>query len=168
MPPPPPPPDVPELKSDKELVGTLRQRMEQHREDPLCASCHARMDPIGFGLENFNGIGGWRTKEGASSIDASGQLASGEVFQGASELRRILVTSKRDQFVRCLAEKALTYALGRGLEYYDKCAVDQIVKAMAQANYQFSSLVLAVAKSAPFQLRRGEGQPSNLSVSARF
>ncbi|MEW6161657.1 MAG: DUF1592 domain-containing protein, partial [Verrucomicrobiota bacterium] len=123
-PPPPPPPDVPELKEGKELTGTLRQRMEQHRDNPLCASCHARMDPIGFGFENFDAVGVWRELDGGAPIDPAGQLVSGERFQGPAELRKILLQAKRDEFVRSLSEKMLTYALGRGLEYYDKCAVD--------------------------------------------
>jgi hypothetical protein len=159
-PPPPPPPDVPELKEGKEaaLTGTLRQRMEQHRTNPTCASCHARMDPIGFGFENFDGIGAWREKDTEFDIDPSGQLVSGESFQGAADLRAILLKSKRKEFVRCLSEKMLTYALGRGLEYYDKCALEQIAKAMAKNKYRFSSLILGVVKSTPFQMRRGEGE----------
>jgi mono/diheme cytochrome c family protein len=157
-PPPPPPPNVPELKTGKELTGTLRHRMELHRDNPLCASCHARMDPIGFGLENFDAIGRWREQDGPEPVNAGGQLVSGEAFHGPAELRRILSTTKRDEFVRCLCEKTLTYALGRGLEYYDKCAIDQIASGLRQNDYRFSSLVLAVVKSAPFQMRRGEAQ----------
>jgi hypothetical protein len=157
-PPPPPPPGVPELKTGAELTGTVRQRMEQHRDNPLCASCHARMDPIGFGLENFNAIGAWRITDGTNRIDPAGQLVTGETFSGPGELRRILLTSKRDEFVRCLAEKLLTYALGRGLEFYDKCAIDQITTTAREHQYRFSSLVLAIVKSAPFQLQRGEGE----------
>ena len=157
-PPPPPPPNVPELREGKESVlrGTLRQRMEQHREDANCASCHARMDPIGFGFENYDAIGAWRAKDGEFPIDASGKLVSGESFNGAAEFKRILLKQKRDEFVRCLTEKMLTYALGRGLEYYDQCAVDQITKSLAKNRYKFSSLVMEVIQSAPFQMRRGE------------
>jgi hypothetical protein len=157
-PPPPPPPNVPELKEGKEAVlsGTLRQRMEQHRANPNCASCHARMDPIGFGFENYDAIGAWREKDGEFSIEASGKLVSGESFNGAAEFKRILLKQKRDEFVRCLTEKLLTYALGRGLEYYDRCAVDQITKNLAANRYKLSSLVVEVIKSAPFQMRRGE------------
>ena len=106
-PPPPPPPDVPELKEGKEaaLTGTLRQRMEQHRENPMCAACHARMDPIGFGLENFNGIGEWRAKEGEFSINPAGKLVTGETFNGPDDLKTILLKRKREDFVRCLTEK---------------------------------------------------------------
>ena len=162
-PPPPPPPNVPELREGKEaLTGSLRQRMEQHRADPNCATCHQRMDPIGFGFENFNAIGAWREKDGEYAIDASGQLVSGETFNGPAELKALLVTRKRDEFVQCLARKMLTYALGRGLEYYDKCAVDQICKRLAKDNYKFSTLILEIVKSTPFQMRRGESAPSEL------
>jgi hypothetical protein len=155
-PPPPPPPDVPELKEGKELTGTLRQRMEQHRSDALCASCHARMDPIGFAFENFDGIGAWRDKEGEHEIDASGELLTGETFKDASEFLSMLSTEKKDRFVRALADKMLTYALGRGLEYYDKCALDEIANGMAKNDHKFSALVLRIVKSTPFQKRRGD------------
>jgi hypothetical protein len=159
QPPPPPLPNVPPLPESKEdtAAASLRQRMERHRQDPTCASCHAAMDPIGFGLENFDGIGAWREKDGAFTIDASGQLKGGEKFTGALELRQILAEKKRDDFVRCLAEKMLTYALGRGLEYYDRCAVERICKDVAKQDYRFSALVLAVVRSVPFEMRRGEG-----------
>jgi hypothetical protein len=159
-PPPPPPPDVPELKDEKVLAGTLRQRMEQHRANPNCAICHQRMDPIGFGFENFDGIGAWREKDGKSPIDPSGQLVTGESFQGPAELRNILLKGKKADFVRCLSEKILTYGLGRGLEYYDRCAIDQISKELARKNYRFSQLITAVVKSTPFQMRRGEQDKS--------
>jgi hypothetical protein len=157
-PPPPPPPNVPELKEDRRArrSGSLRQRMEQHRADPLCASCHARMDPIGFGFENYDGTGAWRDKDGPFAIDPAGQLVSGESFHGPADLKAILLQHKRDEFVRCLAEKMLTYALGRGLEHYDKCALDQITKGLAKNKYKFSSLVLEIVRSTPFQMRRGE------------
>jgi hypothetical protein len=157
-PPPPPPPNVPELAEGGEAArsASLRQRMEQHRANPMCASCHARMDPIGFGFENYDGIGAWREKDGEFPVESAGQLVSGEAFQGPAELRAILVKKKRDLFVRCLAEKMLTYALGRGLEYYDKCALDEITKGLARRNHRFSALVLAIVKSTPFQMRRGD------------
>jgi hypothetical protein len=160
-PPPPPPPDVPELKEGKELKGTLRERMEQHRADSLCASCHARMDPIGFAFEHFDGIGGWREKEGEEKIDASGELLTGEKFDGHSEFISILAAQKKDQFVRAMADKMLTYALGRGLEYYDKCALDEITARLAKNDYRFSELVLGVVKSTPFQKRRGDAGVSD-------
>ena len=159
-PPPPPPPDVPELKETK-LEGTLRQRMEQHRANPTCASCHDRMDPIGFGFENFDGVGALRTMDGDFPVDASGKLLTGESFAGASELTRLLAKKKREEFVRCLSEKLLTYALGRGTEFYDKCALDQIGKGLAKKDYKFSALVLEIVKSVPFQQRRGEVDKGN-------
>jgi len=159
-PPPPPPPDVPELKEGKELTGALRERMEQHRANPNCAVCHQRMDPIGFGFENCDGIGAWRDKDGGAPIDPSGELVTGETFKGPAELRNILLKQKRGDFIRCLTEKMLTYALGRGLEYYDRCASDQIAKDLAKKNYRFSQLITAIVKSAPFQQRRGEQDKS--------
>ena len=157
-PPPPPPPNVPELSEEKEVVlsGTLRQRMEQHRANVQCASCHARMDPIGFGFENFDATGAWRNQDGNFPVDPAGQLVSGESFQGPGDLKMILLQKKKNEFIRCLAEKTLTYALGRGLEHYDKCALDQIAKNLARHRYRFSSLILGVVKSTPFQMRRGE------------
>jgi hypothetical protein len=154
-PPPPPPPDVPELKEDKEVVlsGSLRQRMEQHRANPSCASCHSRMDPLGFGLENYDAIGGWRDKDGKFPIDASGTLPSGQSFEGPKALKAILKSRDRE-FVRCLAEKMLTFSLGRGLDYHDACAVDRIVAAMAEHNNTFSTLVWEIVRSDPFQKRR--------------
>ncbi len=156
--PPPPPPGVPPLKEDKADVAgaSLRQRMERHRADPTCASCHAQMDPIGFSLENFDGIGAWRERDGAFPIDASGKLPAGESFNGSDGLRKILSSSRRQQFIRCLSEKMLTYALGRGLEYYDRCAVDQVARDTARGGDRFSSMILAITHSVPFQMRRGE------------
>jgi hypothetical protein len=112
------------------------------------------MDPLGFSLENFDAIGAWRDKDGPFAIDASGQLPSGEHFSGAPELREMLMKQKRAQFVTCLTKKMLTYALGRGLEYYDRCAVQQITSALPGQGYRFSTLVLDIVKSAPFQQQR--------------
>ena len=162
-PPPPPPPDVPELADQKQLTGTLRQKMEQHRDNPVCSSCHARMDPIGFGFENFDGIGAWRDKDGDAAIDPSGELVSGEKFASPAELRAILMKQKRDDFLRCLAEKLLTYALGRGLEHYDKCAVEQITKGVEQGDFRFAALVGEIVRSTPFQKRRGENHTKTAS-----
>ena len=156
-PPPPPPPDVPPLEENKRLTGTLRQQLEQHRENAACASCHARMDPIGFGLENFDAIGGWREKDNEAAIEPFGKLVSGEDFKGPVELNKILATNKRKEFVHCIVEKMLTYALGRGLEFYDKCAQDEIARGLEKNGDKFSVLVLEIVKSVPFQLRRGEG-----------
>jgi hypothetical protein len=158
--PPPPPPTVPPLDETKQAAtaASLRQRMEQHRADPLCSSCHSIMDPIGFSLEHFDGIGAWREKDGAFPVDASGLLPSGEKFEGAEGLTRLLSEKRRDQFLRCLTEKVLTYSLGRGLEYYDRCALDRITERVARDKYRFSSLILAVVESVPFQMRRGDGE----------
>ncbi len=153
-PPPPPPANVPELDTQKKLTGTLRQRMEQHRENPNCASCHAQMDAIGFAMENFNAIGGWREKDAESAIDASGTMPDGKSFTGAAELKSVL-KEKKALFVRNVSEKLLTYALGRGLEYYDGRAVRQIGAELAKGDYKFSSLVGAIVKSDPFRQRRG-------------
>jgi len=154
---PPPPPDVPELEEDEKAVtaASLRERMEQHREKASCAVCHAQMDPPGFGLENFNAIGAWRDSDGEFPIDASGQLADGTTFNGPAELKAVLRTRSED-FCRCLAEKMLTYALGRGLENYDRRAVESIVQEVGEADHRFSSLVVAIVNSQPFQHRRGE------------
>ena len=158
-PPPPAPPDVPDIDDKKraELQGTLRQRMEQHRVDPNCASCHARMDPIGFGLESFDGIGTWRERDGTAPVDSAGELVSGEKFKGPAELREILLTKKRQDFLRCLTDKMLTYALGRGTEYYDRPTIDKIVQSLDKDGAKFSALITQVVNSVPFQMRRGEG-----------
>jgi hypothetical protein len=156
-PPPPPPPEAGELNETREAVlsGSLRQRMEQHRSKPLCASCHQSMDPLGFGLENFDAVGAWRTADGKFPIDSSGTLPDGSSFQGPKELR-VVLKAKQEAFRRCLTEKLLTYALGRGLEHYDKCALDQIVQNLAKADNRFSALVSEIVKSDPFQLRRNK------------
>jgi len=156
-PPPPPPPDVPELEEAKEAKGSLRQRLEHHRENAMCASCHARMDPIGFGFENYDGVGKWRDKDGEYPVDAAGKLLSGEEFRDAGELKKILAEKKRDKFLECLASKLLTYALGRGMEYYDRPSIDGIVKRLSKNQHRFAALVQGVVTSPAFQLRRGEG-----------
>ena len=137
-----------------ELKGSLRQRMELHRSNALCASCHQRMDPLGFGFENFDGVGAWRTHEGKFPIDASGTLPGGQSFKGPRELVAIL-KGREAEFRRCLVEKLLTYALGRGLEYFDKCAVEDICSELARNDNRFVTLVIATAQSDPFQMRRG-------------
>jgi hypothetical protein len=157
-PPPPPPPDVPSL--DEDAVGasaTLRQQMEQHRKNAVCASCHGRMDPLGFGLENYDAVGAWRTQDGKFPIDASGVLPDGKKFQGAAGLKAIL-RQNQDAFAECLTEKMLTYALGRGLERGDRAAVKQIVAGMGAANYRFSSLLMGVVNSGPFQGKEEVGK----------
>ncbi len=161
-PPPPPPPSVPELAQDEKAVlsGTLRQRMEQHRANPACANCHARMDPLGFAFENFNAIGAFRAKDGEFLIDPSGTLPDGRSFQGPAELKAIL-KEKKDLFARCVAEKMLTYALGRGLDYYDKPTIGRINSSLASNDYKFSTLIVEIAKSDPFRMRRGQVQISS-------
>ena len=158
-PPPPAPPNVPDLNDPKraELKGTLRQKLEQHRKDAICAGCHARMDDIGFALENFNGIGEWRDNDSGAAIETAGQLVSGEKFTSATELRTVLLKQKRNEFLLCVSDKMLTYALGRGLEYYDRPTVEKIAMNVTTGGEKFSTLVQEIVKSAPFQLRRGEG-----------
>jgi len=153
---PPPPPNVPML--DETKVGTsmsLRQQMEEHRSNAICASCHSRMDPIGFGLENFDAIGRWRTQDGKFPIDASGTLPDGKHFNGPEELENVLMAN-RDAFAQCITEKMLIYALGRGLEPYDRTAVKSIAGQVAKNNYRISSLVLGIVDSLPFQERKGD------------
>ena len=154
-PPPPPPPNVPELEQGEKLTGSLRQRMEQHRANPSCANCHARMDPLGFAFENFDAIGRFREKDGEFPIDPSGELPTGEKIAGPTELKEILKT-RQNLFARCITEKLLTYALGRGLEYYDRSAVDRIASALGQNGYRFSTLIVETVKSEPFRMRRGK------------
>lgn len=158
-PPPPPPPNVPALDAGKDgmVSGTLRQRMEQHRKDPGCATCHNKMDTLGFGLENFDAIGAWRSQDGDAPVDASGTLPSGETFRNPGQLKQILIKSK-DTFARNFVQQMTTYALGRGLEYYDRCAVDEIVRRVAKRGYRFQAIVQEIVKSAPFRMRRGEGE----------
>lgn len=153
-PPPPPPPLVQSLPpDDRPRKGlTFRQRLEEHRKNPDCAACHKRMDPLGFGLENFDAIGRWRTEIAGTPVDASGEMVTGEKFAGPAELKKILLQRKED-FTRNLSEKMLAYALGRGLEYYDTPAVRKISKALASDGYRSSTLILEVVKSYPFQYR---------------
>jgi hypothetical protein len=152
-PPPPAPPGIPPLEESKGAAsGTLRQQMEAHRKSPACASCHSRMDPLGFGLENFNAIGAWRTQDGNFPVDASGVLPDGRAFQTPAQLKALLVQD-RGAFVGCLVEKLLTYSLGRGLERYDKPAQAEIIAKLPPQDYKFSELVLDVVNSLPFQMR---------------
>jgi hypothetical protein len=157
--PPPPPPNVDALKEtpSRDETGkkrTLRQRLEKHRSKPECASCHARIDPLGFGLENFDSIGRWRDSDEGEPVDSAGTLVSGESFRGPAELKRVLVTSKRDQFVKNLTQRLLSYSLGRGLEYYDEPAVNEILANLAKADYKADALVVEIARSYPFRFRR--------------
>lgn len=158
-PPPPPPPDVPSLEENTETRAkprSVRERLEQHRRNPVCASCHAQMDPLGFALENFDAVGAWRTTtEAGTPIDASGSLPGAAKFEGSVGLRDLLV-GRREEFVKAVTEKLLTYALGRGMEYYDRPTIRKIVKEAAPHDYRWSAVVLGIVKSLPFQMRRKE------------
>ena len=158
-PPPPPPPDVPALAENDEGIApaTVRERLEQHRANPTCAACHAKMDPLGFALENFDAVGQWRTAdaEARAPIDASGTLPDGTPFTQPAEFRRGLLQEPwASEFVATVAERLLTYAIGRGLDYYDAPAVRAIKRNAEVADYRWSSLVLGIVESAPFQMRR--------------
>jgi mono/diheme cytochrome c family protein len=157
-PPPPPPPGVAEIPEDKkgETSGaTLRQKMEKHRENPACASCHQRMDPIGFGLENFDAVGAWRDVDGGAALDVSGELPDGAKFNGPIGLKKYLST-KKTQFTRTFTERLLTYALGRGVESTDRCNLDTMAATVAKEQYKFSSVVAAIVTSEPFRLRHAD------------
>jgi mono/diheme cytochrome c family protein len=154
-PPPAPPPDVPALEATTANQHlTLREAMEKHRANPVCAGCHARMDPIGFALENYDGIGKWRSTDGGSTIDVSGKLPDGTTFDGPAGLKKLMITTKRDEFVSTVIGKMLTYGLGRGLEASDRPTVRAIMRESAKSNYQLADIVDIVVRSTPFQMRR--------------
>jgi mono/diheme cytochrome c family protein len=156
-PPPPPPPGVGSIDAKGgPLAGTMRQQMEKHRANPACAACHVRMDPLGFALENYNAVGQWRTHDAGQPIDASGSLPDGRSFRGSAELKTLLAADK-EAFAECLTEKLMIYALGRGLEGYDRPALQRIVKELSSNNYRFSTLILGIVNSVPFQMGRGDG-----------
>jgi hypothetical protein len=177
-PPPPAPPGVPELEKG-ELTGTLREQLEQHRANPSCAACHKQMDPIGLALENYDAVGRWRTEERGAPIDASGELPTGEVIKNPADLIRLIREKKSEQFARTLTEKLMTYAIGRGIEYYDRCAIDKILSETSKNDYRFKDLLLAIITSDPFQ-RKGtkniddttdpisiDNKPSNKTTDAK-
>ena len=154
-PPPPPVPNVPPLKPTNTdgKVLSMRERMVQHRASPVCASCHALMDPLGLALENFDAIGRWRTLgEGSAAIDATGSTPDGNKFDGVAGLRQALLAN--DRFVTTLTEKLFVYALGRGLEYYDAPAVRAIMRDVRTDDYRLSSIIAAIVQSEPFRMRR--------------
>lgn len=159
-PPPPPPPDVPPLPENAPAskAVSLRERLAEHVANPGCASCHVRMDPIGLAFEHFDAIGAWRDRDDGQPVDATAVMHTGEKLDGVDSLRNLLTGKQREQFIRCLADRMLTYALGRGLEWYDDCALDQITRGTRKGGDKFSALVLEVARSAPFQMRRGDGE----------
>jgi mono/diheme cytochrome c family protein len=166
-PPPPPPPDVPAL--DETRVGTsasLRQQMEIHRANPSCASCHAKMDVLGFGLENYDGVGKWRTMDGKFPVDPSGTLPNGKSFSTPAGMRTVLL-AELPQFAHCLTEKMLTYSLGRGLEPYDRRTVTQIERSVTASDYRFQTLIYEIVRSLPFQMRRGEVPEENVSTKTK-
>jgi hypothetical protein len=153
---PPPPPNVPTLDEAKiGASGSMRAQMEEHRKNPVCSSCHAKMDPVGFGFENFNAIGQFRTKDGNFAIDSSGTLPDGRSFKDVEDLK-LLLSKDADRFAECVTDKMLTYALGRGLERYDRRTVKAIANQIAAKEYRFSSLVLEIVNSLPFQMARQE------------
>jgi hypothetical protein len=156
-PPSPPPADVPDLSENLpgEEPKSLRARMELHRRNPTCASCHRVMDPLGFALENFDGVGEWRVKEVGGEIDPEGQLADGSPVDGPIALRKAIL-KRPEMFVRTLTQKLMTYGLGRGVEYPDKPLVRAIARDAAQQDYRFSSIVLGIVKSAPFQMKKAQ------------
>ncbi len=164
-PPPPAPPSVPTLEG-QQLKGNLRQRMEQHRSDPACASCHTRMDAIGFAFEKFDAVGQLRQQDEGQPIDPSGKLPDGRAFSGAGELKKLLLAD-REKIVRNLSSKLLTFGLGRGLDYYDGPAVDKITESALKSDARFSALVLGVVQSDPFRLRRGTSQVEGGSESPK-
>jgi hypothetical protein len=154
--PPDPPPNIPPLKdaaAGSSAPQTMRQLMEAHRANPACAGCHKMMDPIGFALENFDGIGKWRTKDAGQNVDASSQLTDGTKIVGVVDLRNALLRYS-PQFARVVTEKLLTYALGRGVEYQDMPVVRAIVRDAARNNYRFSTLIEGIVNSEPFQMNR--------------
>jgi hypothetical protein len=172
-PPPPPPPNVPDLdETAKKLADhtpTQREILAAHRANPVCASCHDRMDPLGLAMENFNALGWWREKVKGLPVDSSGQLFTGEKFKDVAQLKHVLVAEHRREFYRCLTEKLLTYAVGRGVEYYDVPTVDAIVARLDTNGGRFMSLLLGVIESAPFQEQRlssPQSPPSQIAQAA--
>lgn len=166
--PPPPPPNIPDLEAAAENHKgqdlSLRELLALHREAPLCSSCHSRMDPLGLALENFNALGMWRTAEGVHPIDAAGQLATGEPFQDIRDLKRILIDNHRREIYRCITQKLMTYALGRGIEYQDDYPIDQIVQQLDRDNGRFSTLISALVQSPAFQRQRCEQAAEELAA----
>jgi hypothetical protein len=169
-PPAPPPPNIPALedavKGGRERTTTLREMLALHREAPLCSSCHNRMDPLGLALENFNAMGMWRDQERGQPIDPAGKLLSGESFTNIREMKKALVANHATEFYRALTEKLLTYALGRGLKYYDVATVDLIVERLEKSNGKPSELLAGVIESAPFQKTRISDPAKNSKPTA--
>jgi hypothetical protein len=163
-PPAPPPPNIPSLEdaaTPTELRNlSLRETIARHAKEPLCRSCHNRMDPLGLALENFNALGQWRTSEFNQPVEPAGKLITGETFSDVRELKHVLATARRRDFFYALSEKMLTYALGRGLEYYDVTTLDRLVAQLEQTGGKPSALVHGIVQSTPFQYRRAATAPS--------
>ena len=157
-PPPAPPPNVPPFPESegKALPTSVRERMEQHRKNPVCATCHNQIDPLGFALDNFDALGAWRTKDGTSAVDPTGNFPNGMKFDGPATFREALLTAYGEQFVGVVTERLLTYALGRGVEYHDMPAIRTIMRNSASSEYRWSSIILEIVKSMPFQVRRSQ------------
>jgi hypothetical protein len=156
VPPPPPPPNVPALKENTGSAGktlSIRERIAEHRKNPACSGCHQLMDPVGFSLENYDAVGRWRTVDEGKAIDVSGSLPDGSKFDGPSGLQQALL-SRPENFATTLTDKLLTYALGRGVEPYDAPAVRKIVREAGKNEFRFSSFILGIVNSTPFQMRR--------------
>jgi hypothetical protein len=158
-PPPAPPPNVPPLE-ETDVKGTLRVRMEAHRKNPVCASCHTMMDPLGFAMENYDPLGQWRTKDEGGPVDTAGAMPDGTKFDGVNGLRQALL-AKPDVFIETLTDKLMVYALGRGTEYYDAPAIRRIAREAAKNDYKFSRLILGIVNSAPFQMRTPASAAAN-------
>jgi hypothetical protein len=155
-PPPPPPPNIPDLEDNTVSASlTLRERLEQHRADEACATCHNLIDPVGFALENFDAVGRWRETENGQPISATGSLSDGTEFVGVSGLEQALL-KRPEWFVQTLTEKLMTFALGRGLEHYDAPAVRRIVRDAGKEGYRFSKIIVGIAQSVPFQMRKSQ------------
>ncbi|MEP7355099.1 MAG: DUF1592 domain-containing protein, partial [Acidobacteriota bacterium] len=168
-PPPPPPPNIPALKTagkTADEVLSMRDAMSLHRASPACASCHARMDPIGFAMENFDAVGRWRDKDLGTPIDVSAQLTDGTKFSGMTGLKQILV-AKPERFANTVAEKLMMYAIGRNVQYFDAPAIRAIVRSAQKDNYKFSTLVVGIVKSAPFQMRQVKAPVSVAAVASK-
>ena len=163
-PPPPPPPSVPALEEVHEGAPpkTIRARLEQHRRDPACAACHSRIDPLGFGLENYDVLGRWRTEDAGAPVDTKGELPDGTKFDGPEELKAVLL-ARKDVFIRNLTSKMLGYALGRGLKLEDSCTVDQIVARLKENDYKSQTLVEEIVLSVPFRYQAGTNPTMSLN-----
>jgi hypothetical protein len=168
VPVPPPPPNVPDLKdtNPEGKVLSMRERMVQHRANPVCATCHSMMDPLGLPLENFDAVGQWRTvSESQAAIDAAGGMPDGTKFDGVAGLKKALLDHS-DAFVSTLTEKLMTYGLGRGLEYYDAPAVRRVAREAADSDYRWSAIILGIVKSVPFQMKRALDRPAATTTAA--